>query len=247
MRRLLIALLFVFASLPVAGVNTVVVMRHAAAAGGGGDLLAEGFEGTGYENTWAETGTGSIDEDETSTCSAALGAAFQGSQCLLMTIASTETGGTLQEFSAGVATDVYVRFHAKITYAMNDAQEIVIAGLSDVTEVGGNGMLLAIIRFGANYEISLRGAGDTEIAYATAPASGETHCYEFMMNNTTNAWEWWIDGSQTGLINASGTYASLTMSPSHLWFAGQTVYSPGNLTLVIDDVDVSTTGPLGCS
>ena len=34
MRRLLIALLFVFASLPVAGVNTVVVMRHAAAAGG---------------------------------------------------------------------------------------------------------------------------------------------------------------------------------------------------------------------
>ena len=32
MRRLLIALLFVFASLPVAGVNTVVVMRHAAAA-----------------------------------------------------------------------------------------------------------------------------------------------------------------------------------------------------------------------
>ena len=34
MRRLLIALLFVFASLPVAGVNTVVVMRHAAAGGG---------------------------------------------------------------------------------------------------------------------------------------------------------------------------------------------------------------------
>ena len=33
MRRLLIALLFVFASLPVAGVNTVVVMRHAAAGG----------------------------------------------------------------------------------------------------------------------------------------------------------------------------------------------------------------------
>ena len=70
MRRLLIALLFVFASLPVAGVNTVVVMRHAA---GGGAFCAGSFDNcdeftqtadppTGWtevtgSSTWATNGT----------------------------------------------------------------------------------------------------------------------------------------------------------------------------------------------
>ena len=222
-----------------------VPFRPRAAAGGGGDILSEGFEGTGYEVTWTESGTGTLDEDETATCSGITSPGFEGSQCMEIVRAAGETGNTTQSFSAQTG-NVYMRFFAKVTYTLAaNSNHQSLAAIKDSGSPDA-GVWLDIRRFGASYELSIRTASDTELAYKTAPASGESHCYEFMMNNTTNAWAWWVDESQTGMDAGSGTNAAIAVDPTHVWLSPTPTNIASSATLLIDRVDVSTTGPIGC-
>lgn len=219
---------------------------RAAAGGGGGNLLSETFTGAGYSDAdWTESGTGTIDEDETGSCGSGTG---WTTDCLELALTTGQTGKTTNAFAAQTG-DVWVRFRAKINWATaNSSEYVTIAGLN-VAGAGDTtgGITVEITQFGGPvYELSLRtgslSSGSTELDFLTAPASGETHCYEIYMNDATNAWQWWIDGADQG----SGTDSGIAVDPTNLWISPRTPTGT-SITIYADDVQVSNVARQTCT
>jgi hypothetical protein len=212
--------------------------------GCGGNLLNETFTGTGYDNTWTESGTGTIDEDETASCGSGTGWA---TDCLEVAVTATQTGASTSAFASQTG-DVWVRFRAKITYSLSgssDGTGFYLASLNgSVSSAAAGGTTIAIKKYGGPvYEVSIM-EGTNELDYGTAPASGETHCYEFKHNSGTDAYEWWIDGVSQG----SGTAGGFGLSAvTNVWTQGNTIPTNGSATIYIDDVQVSNSARQTCS
>jgi len=234
-----------------------VPFRPRAAAGGGGNLLSETFDGAtgGYDNTWTESGTGTIDQDETAACGTGTG--WSG-DCLELVYTASQTGKTTSAFAAGAQTgDVWVRLRAKVTYSVVPSNWFGIAGLSNTTATTAGGILLEFHGFGPGPEISLRratgGGVSTELGFTAAPASGETHCYEFYANNNTDDWAFWIDGTCIdGSISTDGCPSSAvasgaTIDPTNLWMLATDMDGVASATIYIDDVQVSNVSRQTCS
>ena len=246
MRRVAFAILVLLMTLTTSAAVKVIAIKHVAAGGGGGNLLSETFDGAtgGYDNTWTESGTGTIDQDETAACGTGTGWA---TECLEFNLTGSQTGASTSAFASQTG-DVWVRFRAKITYdlsASSDSEGFVLAAInSSASSLTAGGTALAIYKFGGGtptYEISLR-SGNTEKSFTTAPASGETHCYEFWRNSTDDSWEWWIDGASQGSASSGGAFSAGT----NLWLQGAPVPASSTATLYFDDVQVSNEARQTC-
>jgi hypothetical protein len=117
------------------------------ATSGSAFLLEQNFEGTGYDNaeTWTESATGTVDEDNT-------GTVIAGSQSLRVNI-SGQTGSTYASFTA--TNDVYCKFRFRV--ASTNGGNQVIATIRDgatvlgtLTLAGASRVLRALAMGGSN-------------------------------------------------------------------------------------------------
>jgi hypothetical protein len=115
------------------------------ASSGSSFLLQEGFEGTGYENTWTESATGTVDEDNT-------GTVIAGSQSLRVNL-SAQTGSTYASFAAQSSLFVKFRFRVASTNGGNQVFATIRDGttvLATYTMAGASRVLRATAAGGSN-------------------------------------------------------------------------------------------------
>jgi hypothetical protein len=114
-------------------------------AGGSSFLLEEGFEGTGFENTWTTAGTGTVDPDEATTVIA-------GSQSLQFLLSGTN-GSSYASFSAQASLFCKCRFRVASTNSGTQVFATIRSGttvLATYTMVGASRVLRANAAGGAN-------------------------------------------------------------------------------------------------
>jgi hypothetical protein len=125
--------------------STLQHRRKAFRSGGGSSfLLEEGFEGTGFENTWTTAGTGTVDPDEATTVIA-------GSQSLhINLITPGQTGSAYADFAA--QGSVFVKFRLRVVSTNGGTQTI-------ATIRNGTTLLASLILAGASRVMRANAAG----------------------------------------------------------------------------------------
>ena len=182
MRRLLIALLFVFASLPVAGVNTVVVMRHAAAGGAFCDgTFADCDDFSSTLASWLITADDCIGNDDPDVCCSGSGTGTC-SNGTTWTITSGELIGP------GTATN-----------ALAIARAAAAGGL---TQYGWVKLVTYSGQYGLMFRYST--ADSPERAYGVVCQSSDNKCFWSTYNALT--WEWTNDNAECVLTFSAGDY-----------------------------------------
>lgn len=121
------------------------------ATAGSSFLVQEGFEGTGYENTWTESATGTVDEDHT-------GTVIAGSQSLQINL-SGQTGSAYVSFAG--QSSLFCKFRFRVASTNGGTQPIATIRngttvLGTLALAGANRNLRATAVGGANGT-----AGDT--------------------------------------------------------------------------------------
>ena len=188
-------------------------------------IIDENFEGTGYEETWAETVTAgnTLDEDAAIPGTPPTGS---GSQCLkaifaVATSAFAEQTKTNQNIS-------YVRYYLYVeTEGLADGHIISLVNLRTTTgtaicavQVGQNAGVLQ-----ARYNYYSSGAYQTT-AWVNINIA-QWYRLEFKYDLTNMLWEWKIDGvSQT-----SGSLAAATYTPGRMRIGGTQTTVTGTTTL----------------
>jgi hypothetical protein len=186
--------------------NLATVAAATPPASGSSFLLEEGYEGTGYENTWTAAGTGTVDPDEASTVIA-------GSQSLRVNL-SAETGSAYAEVSA--QSHLYTKFRLRVASTNGGNQTIatirdgtttlgtlVLIGVNRVLRVvnpgGGNGSSSATLPTNTNLFIwfeyvqgtgsnaIVRAGWDTSDSKPSLASSGAQTCYNGAGTSTATA------------------------------------------------------------
>jgi hypothetical protein len=158
------------------------------AAGGIAYLLEENFEGTGYENTWTETGT--PDEDYSTT-----GLSMQGSQCVRFNATETYITHTLPSAYSPIEVYFQLRFAAWPSPARN------ILTLQNAS--------------GTNQLVIYKGTADS-ITLRTPTLAPQTTLYGLALNTTYHVWiryekgtggnaKMWLALSTDGIRPTSGS------------------------------------------
>jgi hypothetical protein len=181
----IIAAFHLSASWSVAG---FVINPYRFVTSGSSFLLNQNFEGTGYDNgeTWTEAGTGTVDEDHTSTVIA-------GSQSLRVNL-SAQTGSTYAAFTA--INDVYCKFRFR------------------VASTNGGNQIVATIRDGATALGTLTLAGASRVLRATAAGgSNGTSSDVLPVNTDIYVWFEYLKGTGANAICRCG-WATTDSKPS---------------------------------
>ena len=141
------------------------------ASSGSSFLLQEGFEGTGYENTWTESATGTVDEDNT-------GTVIAGSQSLRVNL-SAQTGSTYATFTAQGSLFCKFRYNVAST-----------SGNPTIATIrNGSTILGSLILVGVNRTLRAVAAGGSNASSSATIATG-TNIYiwfEYVKGSGSNA------------------------------------------------------------
>lgn len=151
--------------------NVATVAAATPPAGGSSFLLQEGFEGTGYENTWTAAGAGTVDADETSTV-------ITGSQSLHIALVS-QTGSTYADFTA--QSSVFVKLRIRVASTNDGTQTI-------ATLRNGTTLLASLILAGASRVIRANAAGGSN---NTSTGTGS----EIPVNENLYVWFEYVKGT----------------------------------------------------
>ena len=166
--------------------NVATVAAATPPASGSSFLLQEGFEGTGYENSWTESATGTVDEDHT-------GTVITGSQSLQINLAA-QNGSAYASFTA--TNDVYCKFRFR------------------VASTNGGNQVVATIRDGATVLGTLTLAGASRVLRATA-SGGSNGTSSDVLPVDTNIYVWfeYLKGTGANAIFRVG-WATTDSKPS---------------------------------
>lgn len=198
---LAIASVKTFRGLAIASVKTINGLDNTAASS---YLLSENFEGTGYENSWTETGTGTQDEDYSTS-----GLSLEGSQCLRLaataqtlitsstfTAQSTAWAYFLFRFVSSTSTNVVFQFQNSSAVEVL-RMRITTGGVLDVRAGGGtNQAVTDAMSTGTTYHVWVGytvGSGSNAVASVgfstdgTRPTSGTKFAQSTNGTATTNA------------------------------------------------------------
>jgi hypothetical protein len=188
-------------------------MRSAAGGGGGPTyLLQENFEGSGYENTWTEAGTGTKDEDY-----ATSPAPLVGSQSLRLAFAS-QNGTTTTALSADQGTcDVYFQ----VNFAAIPASGKVFLRLRDASA-----NTLVRIEIGSSNRFTLR--------HGTAAASTTDGL------STSTTYHVWISYAKGTGANGSATIAFSTTGTRPTSGNAYAAVTTGTATADVHDIMLGT-------
>ena len=164
-------------------------------AGGVSYLLSEGFEGTGYENTWSESGS-TIDEDYTSTV-------LVGSQSLR--ISTTTTATTVSTLGASYSTlEAYFQLRTATLYG---------SGQSLIQFLNSSNTVVLNCLFNSGGALVLRAAGSNpQQTTSDTMSTGTTYhvWIRYVAGTGSNAFAS-AEFSSTGTRAGSGTkYASIS-------------------------------------
>ena len=192
-------------------------------------LVQEGFEGTGYENTWTEAATGTVNEDQTATV-------ITGSQSLQISI-STQTGSAYVDFTS--QSTIYIKFRLRVA---STGGNHVIATIRNGTTVLGT-LTLA----GANrvFRVTAFGAGNAT-STDVLPVDTDLYCwFEYVQGTGSNAIcraGWATTDTKPNLATTAGkvgnsSTGTLTDQPSRLYL-GNTV-GTGVFNIFFDTVQIS--------
>lgn len=218
------------------GILTAISSGYAPASGPS-YFFSERFEGTGYQNTWTESGTGTIDEDYTTS-------PLEGSQSLRIA-ASTQQPITVVTFSSDQAELWgYFRFRIntasflanKPIFVLRNSSATTVGSITVNTDngilptngTGGGSVTVDKMVTGSNYNIwwhYKKGTGADGIfscafsATGTEPTSGNAFQTKTNGNATTDAHDLRVG---FGISNTTGEF-------------------------VIDQILMSTTGTIGNS
>jgi len=253
-KRLLAALVVAVFVLQIEASPYVLGVKRAAGGGGGGtpNLLDETFTNVvgGYSSSgWTEAGSsGTVDEDETASCGTGTGWA---GDCLEVVGAVFDDRTTRNALSGAQTGDVWARLRLKPAWTIaSDGNGFAFWTLSTAagSSVDGSINLRVVRTAGPVYSFDLHTfhSGGARLSLDTATAvSGTQVCIEVYFNNSTNAWQWWINGAQEG--PASPTESLLTVDPTNLWLGLLSgVPSGESWSAYYDQVQLSSTGRLAC-
>jgi hypothetical protein len=144
--------------------------RKAFRSSGSSFLIEEGFEGTGFENTWTKAGTGTVDEDQTTIVIA-------GSQSLHINLAS-QTGNAYTAFTAQGSLFAKFRFRVAST-----SSNPTIATIRN-----GATVLASLILVGANRTLRVNGGGSNGSASGTIATNTNIYIwFEYIKGTGANA------------------------------------------------------------
>lgn len=173
--------------------------------GGSSFLLEEGFEGTGYENTWTAAGTGTVDPDESTTV-------ISGSQSLHINLVS-QTGSTYSDFTA--QSSVFVKLRLRVASTNGGTQTI-------ATLRNGTTLLASLILAGTNRVIRANAAG----------GSNNTSTDVLPVDTDLYVWFEYVKGTGTDAICRVG-WATTDTKPTFTAAGGKTAIS-ANGTATVD-------------
>jgi hypothetical protein len=166
------------------------------AAAGSSYLVDEGFEGTGYEETWTEAGTGTIDEDHT-------GTVIAGSQSLQINL-SAQTGSTAVTFTAQGSLFAKFRFRVAST-----SSNPTIATIRN-----GSTILGSLILVGVNRTMRTTAAGGSNASSsATLPLNTDIYIWlEYVKGSGSNAIcrAGWATTDSKPALTSTGTQTCLS-------------------------------------
>jgi len=245
MRKLLIpfiCLIFLFCS-------GMIVVRNFPSGGGtscgtfsSGDLLNETFDSTGYDNTWTENiSGGTVDEDENTTPGSSE-CGFDGEWLEIEIPTGTYSRAHTYTDLSTSHSAIYVRFIFYLeseSLADGDSYYIFVPRSTDSVGDASNAAI-KLAKTSGNLELQLWSGYASRDTYTIS--TGTTYCVEAYWDNSSNNWEWKIDGiSQgSGTNNPETDFQRIKL--------GQYGDNATNIPIhyYIDHVDVSSTGWLGC-
>lgn len=159
-------------------------------------LLEEGFEGTGYENTWTESATGTVDEDHT-------GTVIVGSQSLQVNLAA-QTGSTYAAFTA--QGSLFCKFRYNVASTSGNPT---IATIRNGTTILGS-----LILVGVNRTMRTTAAGGSNASSsATIPTGTNIYIwFEYVKGTGANAIcrAGWATTDSKPALTSTGTQTCLS-------------------------------------
>jgi hypothetical protein len=197
------------------------------------DLLIEGFEGTGYENTWSETvGSGSIVNENYT------GIKLSGSQALRC-VSTTANAYAYHELSAQASAS-----YTKVNFYVD-----AMAGEEAIIQVYDSSWnVVWSARFNGDsdpstIEVFLYNNG-AEVSLGTANCAKDVwHSIEVKYNNTDNTYAWRLNGTQQSAGTLTGTHYdgiyTIEVGIAPYWGSGGTVIYD---EVLIDSSDWPTSG-----
>jgi hypothetical protein len=177
--------------------NVATVAAATPPASGSSFLLEEGFEGTGFENTWTTAGSGTIDPDETTVV-------LVGSESLQF-ILSGAAGSSYVEFAGQSSLFCKFRFRVASTNGGNQSVVTIRNGstvLGTLTLAGANRSLRTLAAGGAN-------ANSTDV---------------LPLNTDVYVWFEYVAGTGSNAICRAG-WATTDSKPALTSTAGKTALS----------------------
>jgi len=231
-----------------------VVVRRVASVPGTGNLLSELLGAGGFVDAdWTTTTSGGTVTPNNASGSGCGSGTGWGGECLKID-AGVFAGPFVNNTFAAQSGNIWFRGRLKVDFVLSlDNNAHSVAGFSTAAAGGeGNGALtIRLVRdAGPNYRLKLYifSAGGTSVLLDTYPAgslaTSDQLCVEFQENITTHAWEWRLNGASEG----SGTEVTIDLAPTDLFLGSYRALSTGDAdTQYWDQIEVSTTGWLGCS
>lgn len=191
-------------------------------------LFEENFEGTGYENTWTEAGTGTIDEDYSTS-----GLGLEGSQCFRLAASAQTPRSTSENWTAQADMWFYMMFRP---VSLPSATMLLLTIQATTTEC-------LRIRLDPAGTLKVRAGGGTENTTFGAMSAGTTYhiwC-RYTKGSGSNAFGS-VAFSTDGVRPTSGnqyretTNGTATSDANNVRFG---VTSSGTFDLIYDKVRVS--------
>ena len=178
-------------------------------------LINQNFEGTGYDNseTWTEAGSGTIDEDYSSS-----GLGMQGSQCLRLALTAQTGRATSPSFTG--QTDVWA-------YALLRIVSLPSSGTINLLTLYNGTTSLGRITIASTGALAIRNGSTGGTTFGTNPSTGTT--YHVWLRYTAGSG---ANGYSLGAYSTDGTRPT-----SGGTFAEHT---NGNATLAATDINVGS-------
>jgi hypothetical protein len=236
-KRLLLATLLGLSTL--AWGDGTVVVRRTVVASGTANLLNETFNAAGYDLTWTEIlGGGTIDEDSTVNPPVG-GVTGFATQALHVTQPAFNTPRTYSDLGVAQTGDVYFRGYVYVVSGSTDPGEstaIIELTTTALTALGGNGPRIELSNTAGQLALTFWSASGSSTSQNINAATG--YRVEFKFNNTTDLYEFRVDGATV----SSGAASDPAIDPQRIILG---VAVDGNAEIYWDKVGLGDNGWLG--
>jgi hypothetical protein len=208
----------------------------------GAVLTYEGFEGTGYEDTWRELiGTGPTINEDKATSGVTGAPADWGDQCCeMVAVAGQNCTAVIQRAGSdgwGFAyPTAYVRFDFILdtdSLGNNESNQIwalsndVSTKIADATvQRDGSGVLQL------SFWIQHDGSGGTR--YTMNISQDTRYRVECKIDSVADTWEWKVDGTSKNSGSLTGSGASMVVE--EVWFGGASGATDAAMTIYFDNI-----------